>query len=315
MSDGRRTALTADTSFSVVFVRFSRLHTALLSFANTHNRPSSASLHHTAAAATSASAAAAVVAAPAMSSDRVLKIQIISDNICPFCYIGKKKIEAAVSRLPKDVRVQYEWMPFELDPTLPTTSIDKLTRYRQKFGAQRVESMLSVMTAHGKAWGINFNYGGNMGNTINSHRLVEFSKTPAGGNGAHTDALINALFASYFENRGDIASEDMLVAAALQAKLPASEAELRSFLRSDALRAEVHREVRAAQAAEITGVPHFVINGKTSVSGAQEPETFLAIFKKLGFTDASATPAAANAGAGAAAAAGATCDPNNKAAC
>ena len=248
-------------------------------------------------------------------TDRTLHIQIISDNICPFCYLGKKKIEAAVSKLPKDVKVTYDWLPFELDPTLPTTSVDKMTRYKQKFGAQRLDGMLAGMKAHGKAWGIDFDYGDKIGNTINSHRLVEFSKTPAGGSGAQTDALINALFASYFEKQGDIASEDMLVAAALQAKLPVSEDALRSFLRSDALRAEVLKEVRHAQSEEITGVPHFIINGKTSVSGAQEPETFLAVFKKLGFTEAAPHT---HAGAGTtahAASSGATCDPHNKAAC
>jgi predicted DsbA family dithiol-disulfide isomerase len=213
---------------------------------------------------------------------KTLNIQIVSDNICPFCYLGKKKVEAAVAKLPKDVKVTYDWQPFQLDPTLPTPGVNKMERYKKKFGEARIAPMLAGMQANGKAWGINFDYGGTIGNTVNSHRLVEFSKTPAQGGGAKTDALIDALFQSYFEKQGDISSEDVLVAAAVKAGLPATEAEIRTFLRSDALKDEVLKEIQQSYEAGVSGVPHFTINGQYSVSGAQEPDVFLNVFKKAG---------------------------------
>lgn len=204
--------------------------------------------------------------------------------ICPFCLLGKKKIEAAVSKLPADVKVTYEWRPFQLDPTLPTPGTDKQTRYAQKFGA-RIGPMLQQLTATGKGWGIDFNFTGKIGNTLNAHRLVEWSKQAAQGGGAHTDALMNALMSGYHEHNADLASESDLVAAAKTAGLPASEEQVRAFLRGDELRAHVEQDVRNAQDADISGVPHFLIEAKGQsipVSGAQEPDTFVHVFKTLG---------------------------------
>jgi predicted DsbA family dithiol-disulfide isomerase len=212
-----------------------------------------------------------------------LSIQIISDNICPFCYLGKKKLEAAVARLPAgSVEVSYDWRAFELDSTLPLDGVDKMTRYRQKFGAGRIEGMVAMMKNNGRPYGIEFDYGGKVGNTVNSHRLVEFSKSDSQGGGKLTDDLINVLFKSYFEQQGDISDIDTLVRIGVEAKLPASEAELRTFLKGDGLRKEVLAEIEDARNAEISGVPFFILNGKYTVSGAQEPEVFLDIFKKIG---------------------------------
>jgi predicted DsbA family dithiol-disulfide isomerase len=211
-----------------------------------------------------------------------LSIQIISDTICPFCVLGKKKIEAAVAKLPKDVKVTYDWRPFQLDPTLPKPGISKLTRYTQKFGKARMESLFGGVKENGKVWGVNFDFGGNVGNTVDSHRLVEFSKTEEQGGGKHTDALMTALFRAYFEEKKDLSSEDVLIEAAGIAGLPASKEHLQTFLRSDQLRKDVLQDAEAAAEAGISGVPHFIINQQYAVSGAQDPDTFLDIFKKAG---------------------------------
>ena len=204
--------------------------------------------------------------------------------ICPFCLLGKKKIEAAVAKLPADVKVNYEWRPFQLDPSLPTPGTDKQTRYAQKFGA-RIGPMLQQLTATGKGWGINFNFTGKIGNTLNAHRLVEWSKQSEQGGGSRTDALMTALMSGYHEHNSDLASEADLVAAAKAAQLPASEEQVRAFLRGDELRKQVEEDVRNAQEADISGVPHFFIESKGQVipvSGAQEPDAFVHVFKKLG---------------------------------
>ena len=251
---------------------------------------------------------------PSASDVRRADRRRVADVCCVWlrlAVLGKKKLEKAVSQLPAHIRVEYEWRPFQLDPSLPRVSVNKLARYRQKFGAARVESMLAAMQHNGRAYGISFDYGGNIGNTLDSHRLVEWSKSKGQGAGQHTDALINALFRAYFEEQGDVASGDMLVASSLKAGLPASEAEVRSFLRSDALQAEMLAAMEDARQADISGVPHFIIDGKYSISGAQEPDTFLAVFKKLGIAPA---PQAA-AATGEAATPTATCAVGAKGAC
>lgn len=254
-----------------------------------------AAFQHTPLSGSSSAAAAAASSSPSAvqlrplstmseSPKKELEIQIISDNICPFCYLGKKKIEAAVAKLPPDVKVTYDWRPFQLDETLPTPGTDKLERYKLKFGAARIEPMLQQMKANGRAWGIEFEYGGKIGNTVNSHRLVEFSKQASQGGGKLTDSIVNTLFDAYFTKNRDISDIEVLVDIGVKAGLPATADELRTFLRGNDLRKEVLEAVHDAKNAEISGVPHFVIGGKYQVSGAQDPEAFTAIFKKLGVT-------------------------------
>jgi predicted DsbA family dithiol-disulfide isomerase len=230
------------------------------------------------------SSASSVSTTPAEGEQKVLDIQIISDNICPFCFLGKKKIEAAVAQLPKSVKVNYDWRPFQLDPTLPKPGVNKMQRYEAKFGASRIEGMLTQMKANGLPYGINFSYGGKVGNTVDSHRLVEWSKTPEQGGGKHTDALIQSLFTGYFEQERDISDDDTLVELWTRAGLPASAEQVRAFLKSDRLRKEVLEEIDDARNASVSGVPHFILGGKYAISGAQEPSTFLHVFKKLGYT-------------------------------
>lgn len=160
--------------------------------------------------------------------------------------------------------------------------MNKLERYAKRFGPDRIQGMVTQMKANGRPWGIDFSYGGNVGNTLNSHRLIEYSKQESQGAGVHTDKLINRLFNAYFEREQDIADIEVLVDAAVQAGLPASAEEVRTFLKGDALRSEVESAVSDAQEAGISGVPHFIINNTYSVSGAQEPETFANIFARVG---------------------------------
>lgn len=111
----------------------------------------------------------AATAAATSSSAKHISIQIISDNICPFCFLGKKKIELAVARLPADVKVSYEWRPYQLDETLPVPSMNKMERYTAKFGAVRVGGMLEQMKINGKNYGINFDYGQNIQQQHSTH--------------------------------------------------------------------------------------------------------------------------------------------------
>lgn len=108
---------------------------------------------------------------------RVITVDVVSDTICPWCWVGKRRFEKGLAAVRKavnsDVSVQLRWRPFFLDPTLPKAGIDKKTRYAEKFGAQRVAQMLPHMASIGKQEGINFSFGGKTANTTDSHRLME----------------------------------------------------------------------------------------------------------------------------------------------
>lgn len=135
------------------------------------------------------------------------------------------------------------------------------------------------MQERGKPWGINFAYDGPIRNTFLSHRLVE--KAYAEGGEERQRALLEYIFRGYFEEKKDIGDHAYLAKAAVACDVFPTLEDAEDFLDSDELKGEVCSSVRKTQALGITGVPFTVINGKYAVSGAQEPEAFLDIFKKI----------------------------------
>jgi len=224
----------------------------------------------------STASASVATAEGASKSKRIVKVDIVSDTICPWCYIGKKRFEKAVAKLDSNaVEVQVNWLPFFLDPTLPTQSRDKMAHYKKKFGEARTAQMIPHMKEIGKGEGINFSYGGKVGNTLNSHRLIEWSKKFG-----KQDAVVNVLFEDYFEKEQDIADVAVLVRAAEKAGLNKDEA--KQFLNSTELVDQIKHEVGEAYEKDISGVPHFTIDGRFQLSGGQETAVFLNAFKRLG---------------------------------
>jgi len=134
------------------------------------------------------------------------------------------------------------------------------------------------MAERGKPWGINFSYGGSLRNTLDSHRLLE--KAYRQGGEPQQRTLLERLFHGYFENEQDPGDRDWLAAEGAASALGSKE-EVRAFLDSDELKAEVQADVKRASRSGIDGVPFVIIDGKYAVSGAQEPETFVEIFKKI----------------------------------
>lgn len=135
------------------------------------------------------------------------------------------------------------------------------------------------MAERGKEWNINFDYGGNVRNTFTSHRLVE-KAYKEGGEGLQR-AFIEAIFKGYFEEQKDIGDHDYLTTTAVQVGVFDNKQEAIDFLEGDQLKGEVCADVRKAQSMGVSGVPFTVINNKYAVSGAQEPEAFLQIFRKI----------------------------------
>jgi len=231
---------------------------------------------------TSCRMSSSVSSSPPSSSDpRVIHVQMTSDNVCPWCYVGKRRLQRAIAKLdPKKVKVEISMKPFFLDPTV-TVSVNKLDRYRAKFGAARMEQMIPRMQQIGQEEGINFSYGGNIGNTLASHRLIHYVQTHnTDHDKKQEDKLVDALFNAYFEREQDISSIPVLVSIAESVGLNPSEIE--KYLLSREGEAEVKSRVNEAYQSGISGVPHFLIQDKYEVAGAEQPETFLQAFRTLG---------------------------------
>lgn len=195
------------------------------------------------------------------------QIDIVSDAICPWCYIGKRKLERALSVLDAEgLRFSVRWNPFQLNPDMPKEGRDR-TAYRiAKFGAERAAE-LDVRIKEAAAE-VRLDFHPELmtctPNTLDAHRLVWF----AGKHGVQ-DAAMEAVFDAYFVRGQDIGEHEVLAACAATAGLDA--AEVRAFLATAQIEAEMRAADRAAREAGVNGVPSFFLDGYSLFSGAQPP--------------------------------------------
>jgi predicted DsbA family dithiol-disulfide isomerase len=203
-----------------------------------------------------------------------LAIDVVSDVVCPWCYIGKRKLEQALSKLRSrepEIEIAVRWHPFQLNPDLPATGMSRAAYIEAKFGDKaRAAEIYARARSVGTQVGIAFDFDriAQQPNTLDAHRLIAWAQQRG-----DADALVEALFHRFFLEGRFIGDREELAAAAAACDLP--EAEARALLASDTLRAEVEAESREAQEVGITGVPFFIFNGRTAVSGAHDPATLL----------------------------------------
>ena len=208
-------------------------------------------------------------------------IEIVSDRVCPWCFIGHKQLSKAIATYQSthgtSDTFSTTWKPFYLDPDAPKVSISKEERYAARFGAERTKAIHQRMNQVGESVGIHFKWGGKTGNTRDSHRLIQLGKTKS----PETQTkVVEALFLAYFENEQDITDHDVLLAAAKKAGL--DEAEARQWIvESDEGGKLVDAEVKEAQERNISGVPHFTLNGRFEVEGAQDSTAFVRLLERL----------------------------------
>lgn len=208
-----------------------------------------------------------------------INISIVSDTVCPWCYVGKKKLDRAIaahkSKYPDDV-FHTTWRPYYLNPSAPKLGVDKRQMYASKFGPERAGMIIERLEAVGKEVGVNFSFGGKTGNTRDSHRVIEM----AGRRGEQTQTkVVEALFAAYFENEQDITSHEVLKATAIEAGIKAQEVD--GWLKGNDGGDQVDKEVTEAQMHGVSGVPNFTVQGKYEIGGAQDPEAFVQVFEKI----------------------------------
>jgi predicted DsbA family dithiol-disulfide isomerase len=199
---------------------------------------------------------------------------VISDVICPWCYIGKRRLEKAVASFGGPVTLR--WLPFQLNPAMPKEGVSRREYRTKKFGSwERSQELDARVVAVGEAEGISFAFDRIEGtpNTLDAHRLIGL----AGEQGVQ-DAVVEALFRAYFAEGRDISSRQTLLDVVADAGLDRRKAEV--VLESDEGMEAVKQAEAPARRFRVEGVPFFLIHGTVTLSGAQQPEAFLEAFTK-----------------------------------
>ncbi|PHH64298.1 hypothetical protein CDD81_4782 [Ophiocordyceps australis] len=212
-------------------------------------------------------------------------ISVTSDTVCPWCYIGRRQLQRAQSLWLQQAAntgdsFSVTFLPYQLEPAWPRgpdSSRDKQQFYSSKFGAQRTRLMQQRLDLVGSQLGISFRHGGRTGNSRDSHRLVHLAK--AYGNGVEL-AVVDGLFAAYFEKEQDITSHHVLRDIATRAGIPAQDFQ-EELVDGDRGGAEVDAAASLARSRGITGVPFFDFQSRFHVSGARDAKDFLHIFEKI----------------------------------
>ena len=202
-----------------------------------------------------------------------MRIEIWSDVVCPWCYIGKRRLETALADFPHRDQVEIVWRSFQLDPSAPTTPTETVAEHLgRKYGggAAGGQRMIDQVEAVAAEEGLLYRLGqAQRVGTIDAHRLLHAAREHGG---ATQSRLKEALLHAYFVDAANVADQDTLARIAGEAGL--DEATVRSVLDSDVYADEVEADIRQAAAYGATGVPFFVLEGRYAVSGAQPVETF-----------------------------------------
>jgi len=204
-----------------------------------------------------------------MSQDNSITVDVVSDVVCPWCFIGQKRLDKAVAAVG-DVDVHIRWRPFQLDGTIPPQGMDRRQYMLAKFGSeQRIREIHARIEPLGAAEGISFAFDAIKvaPNTLDAHRVIRW----AGAAGEDIqNRLARRLFQLNFEEGANIGDHAVLIEAAREAGMDASVVE--TLLPTDADVEAVRTEIATASRMGITGVPCFLLEGKYAVMGAQEAD-------------------------------------------
>jgi len=206
-----------------------------------------------------------------------VRIDIVSDAICPWCYIGKRQLERALATLSEEgLHFSVHWNPFQLNPDMPAEGRDRAAYRAMKFGSpERVREIDERVGGAAANVGLNFRLDAiqRTPNTLNAHRLICF----AGCEGVQ-DAVMEGVFSAYFTQGRDIGDLDVLAECAAQAGM--AQAKVADFLAGDVAAQEMLAADRAAREAGVNGVPSFFLDGYGLYSGAMPAETMAEALRK-----------------------------------
>ncbi len=207
-----------------------------------------------------------------------IKVDVVSDVVCPWCYIGKRRLEEAISKLPETIEVEVSHLPFELNPQLPAGGTDQKEYLRNKFGGDdRYQQLTGRVKSVAKEAGLNFDFESQrvLPNTLDAHRLIQYARSSS-----VQDAVVESLMKAYFEDGIDLSNRETLLDIVSQAGLDRNEAA--KLLESDVDVSQIREMEQMNHQRGISGVPFFIINSKYGVSGAQPSETLVQILSEVG---------------------------------
>ena len=203
-----------------------------------------------------------------------MKVEIWSDIMCPFCYIGKRNFEAALNEFSEKDEIEIEWKSFQLDPTIPRNFERKISTYEylaEKKGMSIEQSKqlhLNVIETAKKV-GLTYDFEKSIvANSFDAHKLIQFAKAYGLG-----DDVEESLFKAYFSEGKDMSDHSTLISIGKEIGLV--ESEIISALSSEDFSKKVNADIKEANEIGVTGVPFFVFDRKYAVSGAQPKESFL----------------------------------------
>lgn len=202
----------------------------------------------------------------------MIDIDIVSDPVCPWCFIGKRRLERALAERSEDFKVH--WRPFQLNPEMPATGMSRENYLALKFGGpERAQKIYDSVARAGESEQIDFRFDDIkvQPNTFDAHRLIRWS-----GSAGVQDAVVEELFTRYFFKGRNIGDRTELLDVAKTAGMDGDLVE--DLLARDADRQLIENEERQARQAGISGVPCFIVAGRYAVSGAQDPSVLSNVF-------------------------------------
>lgn len=206
---------------------------------------------------------------------KAISVDVVSDVICPWCFLGKRRLDKAIGLL-SDIKVEVNWRPFFLDPTIPAEGISRKTYLENKFGAERLKTLHDPILAAGKEDGVPYAFDKitRTPNTMDAHRLIRWSHA-----GGKQHDVSERLFMAYFSLGLDIGDRAVLAKIASEAGMDKADvsAKLEDGTDVDAVTAEVERAYRMG----VTGVPCFIFAQKQGLMGAQPAEVLADAIGKL----------------------------------
>jgi predicted DsbA family dithiol-disulfide isomerase len=201
-----------------------------------------------------------------------MKIEIWSDVMCPWCYIGKRRFEKALSQFANRDKIEIEWKSFQLNPSMKTDPGKSINQYLVEIKGWTLDKAKQAhehVTQLAKAEGLNYNFDKVIvANSFDAHRLLQLAKKNGIGN-----EMEERLFKAYFEEGKNIADYNTLIGLGTDVRL--DKEEVKQMLMNETFADEVRKDAQEANEIGCTGVPFFVLNRKYGISGAQEPATFL----------------------------------------
>lgn len=211
----------------------------------------------------------------------MITIDIVSDHVCPWCYVGKRRLERALEQRP-DIQAEINWRPFQLNPDMPREGKDRLEYMRSVFGAERAQSILDRLPEFGAQDGLQFGFkpGSRAPNTLAAHTLMHW----AGEINSETQhQLQELLFQANFIDCEDIGDPEFLATLAAQVGMDA-EAVLNK-LKAQEDEQQVVEQINDSRQKGVSGVPCFIFNSEHAVQGAQSIESFVSVLDQLTTTE------------------------------